>query len=167
MTRFFFCVIYSMKPRKTQGCHHRFLFVYGSVKIFILNTKSPGLDEKIRLIYLYPPCSACLYPLRFSLQDRQRSQALPFVWGDLPTALRAAQLRAARGEPLEGVPRLLRAVPPELPAAALREARPHALRRPRAQLRPNWVKHAEGRAEIYCMGKCVSSAVSSFWSGFG
>lgn len=47
--------------------------------------------------------------------------------GDLPAPLRAAQLRAARGKPLEGLPRLLRAVPTQLPAAAFREARSHAL----------------------------------------
>lgn len=89
--------------------------------------------------------------------------------GDFPATLRAAQLRAARGEPLEGVSRLLRAVPPRLPAAALRETRPHALRRPRAQLRADRMKGVEGQKLGILprrVGKRVSSAFSSFRSGF-
>lgn len=66
------------------------------------------------------------YRLINFLQDR-RAQALPVMRGDLSAPLRAAQLRAARGESLEGLSRLLRTVPSQLPAAALREACPDAL----------------------------------------
>lgn len=125
----------------------------------------------IRTTLTHPPVSsvsATAFFLLFFLQE-WRSQALPVMRGDLPTPLWAAQLRAACGEPLEGLPRLLRAVPPQLSAAALREARPHALWRPRAQLWADRMKDVEGRTRVltYFMGKCVLSAISSFWLGFG
>lgn len=88
-----------------------------------------------------------------------RSQALPTVRGHLPSSLWAAQLRAARGEPLEGLSRLRRAVPSELPAAALREARPHTLWRQCAQLRADRVNHRGGCIFLRNVwGKCVLSA---------
>lgn len=86
------------------------------------------------------------YPLLPILQQ-WRSQALPAVWGHLPAPLWAAKLRAARGEPLEGLPRLLRAVPAQLSAAAFRETRPHALWWPRAQL---WADRMKNRAKLEC-----------------
>ncbi|KAM6903182.1 tax1-binding protein 1 homolog A isoform 3-T3 [Lycodopsis pacificus] len=88
---------------------------------------APGWDREV---VCSQPCRSTSPPESLEHppeEPRNCSQALPALRGDLPPPLRAAQLRAARGKPLEGLPRVLRAVPPQLSAAALREARPHAL----------------------------------------
>lgn len=61
-------------------------------------------------------------------------EAMPPLWGHLPTQLRPEQIRGARGEPLEDLPHVQRAVPAGLRPEGVREPRAHPLRRPAAQL---------------------------------
>lgn len=72
-----------------------------------------------------PPPPACL---------QHGHEALSALRGHLPAQLRSEQVRGARGEPLENLPHVQRAVSAGLWPEGVREPRAHPLRRPPAHL---------------------------------
>ncbi len=104
-----------------------------------LLARAPGLPTSSL------PCLTRAFSLCFSLRlSSSRLQhgheAMSAVWGHLPTQLRPEQVWGARGEPLENLPHVQRAVPTGLRPESVWESRAHSLRRPPAQL---WLEKPE------------------------
>lgn len=78
-------------------------------------------------------------------------EALPALRGHLPAQLRSEQVWGARGEPLEDLPHVQRAVSPGLRPEGVRGSRAHSLRRPPAQLWLEKCAPTSGRRWTQCL----------------
>ena len=167
LTRFFFfCVTYFH-----QACHHRFLFVYGSVNIFFIsNTKhhrSPGLavTKQGEYIYVHPVPHVFILSVSFSRTDSVHKRC-PLCEVIFPPHFEQRSFE----QHVESHWKVCPVCSEQFPLNCQQQLfERHVLTHFDGNVlnfdQIEWSAQ-EGRAEICCMGKCVSSAISSFWSGF-